>query len=139
MPCLVHHLKKQNDLKKKKKVLAHSLYFLHAIHFCFLYFLHTEPPPLPHRLSEQNDFEEVRVLAVPFASSSGVVKWVNFLCEWKLWNGSVCGVGEILKALCNCVGVVSPCVLWMCMGDVMDRAIHGLGGQWPPLIFFKII
>ena len=35
---------------------------------------HAEPPPLPHRSPEQNDFEEERVLAVPFASSSGLCR-----------------------------------------------------------------
>ena len=44
----------------------------------FLCFLHAEPPPPPHRSLEQNDFEEERVLAVPSASSSGVVP--SFAC-----------------------------------------------------------
>ena len=66
------HLKKQNDFKKKKKkkVHAYSLCFLHTVHLCFL---HAEPPPLPHRSLEQNDFKEERVIVVPFASSFGVV------------------------------------------------------------------
>ena len=66
-------LKETEWPKKKKFMLIASASFTP-----FLYFLHVEPPPPPHRSPEQNNFEEERVLAMPSASSSGVVP--SFAC-----------------------------------------------------------
>ena len=69
---------KETEWPQKKKKFMLTAFASFTPFLCFLCFLHAEPPSPPHRLLEQNDFEEERVLAVPSASSSGVVP--SFAC-----------------------------------------------------------